>query len=102
MFGLRKRSLQETPRLEAPAIWSDFLESLRPDGSYNQRLEAILAALAKVVGFSVYYPGCSLSPKPIRCSLSLIRWTRACVASSDPPQAEFSTAGGQRASFRTM
>jgi hypothetical protein len=38
MFGLRKRSPQETPRLEAPAIWSDFLESLRPDSSYTERL----------------------------------------------------------------
>lgn len=102
MFGLRKRSLQETSRLEAPAIWSDFLEPLRPDSSYNERLEAILAALDKVVGLSVCYPGCSPSPKPVRCCLSLIRWTRACIASSDPPQAELSTAGGQRASFRTM
>jgi putative nucleotidyltransferase with HDIG domain len=55
MFGLRKRGPKETPRLEAPAIWSDILGSLRPDSSYNERLEAILAALDKVVGFGVYY-----------------------------------------------
>jgi len=55
MFGLRKRSPQETPRLEAPAIWSDILGSLRPDSSYDERLQAILTALDKVVGLDVYY-----------------------------------------------
>ena len=55
MFGLRKRSPQQTPGLEAPAVWRDILGSLRPTSSYNERLEAILAALDKVVGLDLYY-----------------------------------------------
>ncbi len=55
MFGLRKRSPKETLRLEAPAVWNDILGALKADSSYEERLEAILAALDKVVGFDVYY-----------------------------------------------
>jgi len=55
MIGLRKHSSQETPRLKAPTVWNDILGSLRPDSSYDERLEAILTELDKVVGFEVYY-----------------------------------------------
>ncbi len=55
MIGLRKRSSQEKSRLEAPAVWSDILGSLKPTRAYDERLEAILAALDMVVGFDVYY-----------------------------------------------
>lgn len=55
MIGFRKRSPQETPRLEAPAVWNDILKALKPDSSYDERLDAILTALDKVVGLDVYY-----------------------------------------------
>jgi len=55
MIGFRKRSPQEFPRLETPAVWNDILESLKPDSSYDERLEAILTALDKAVGLDVYY-----------------------------------------------
>ena len=55
MIGFRKHSPQETLRLEAAAAWSDILGSLRPDSSYKERLGAILTALDRIVGFSVYY-----------------------------------------------
>ncbi len=55
MFGLRKHNPQKAPRLEAPTVWGHILGSLRPDSSYSERLEAVLAALDKVVGFDVYY-----------------------------------------------
>ena len=54
MLGWRKRT-QKTPSLEAPAVWNDILGSLKPDAPYTGRVEAILTALDKVVGFDAYY-----------------------------------------------
>ncbi|HEY73065.1 MAG: hypothetical protein DRJ03_26990 [Chloroflexi bacterium] len=55
MIGFRKRSPQKASRLETPAVWNDILGALKPDSSYDERLDAILTALDKVVGLDVYY-----------------------------------------------
>jgi len=54
MFGWRKRT-QKASSLEAPAVWNDILGSLKPDAPYTRRIEAILTALDKAVGFDAYY-----------------------------------------------
>ena len=55
MFGFRKHSPKEIPRLEASAVWNDILGALRPDSPYTERLETILAVVDRVIGLDVYY-----------------------------------------------